>query len=127
MKKFLMILCALVLLAPQAEARHTYGHHHGGHGVSVHHCHKGNAAVGFFAGLIGGTILNAAFNQPRASVSTTYTAPVAQVAPVAQIAPVAQVVPTVQMTTTQPCYTTTNIVTGAISTYCSNTIISPLF
>ncbi len=137
MKKFIIILCAATLFATQVEARHFGGHHHkawGGPTIHSHsHHHRGDAIAGFVTGLIGGTLLNAAFNQPSSTTLTTSYTPVVYTNPVVTTpaivttptvvsTPVAQVVPVTM--TTQPCYTTTNLVTGAISTHCSSTIIS---
>ena len=137
MKKFIVILCAATLFATQVEARHSGGHHHRGWSAPSYHSHshhhKGDAIAGFVTGLIGGTLLNAAFNHPSSTtVTTSYTpviysnpvvtSPAIVTTPAVVATPITQVVPVT--TTTQPCYTTTNLVTGAISTHCSSTIIS---
>lgn len=130
MKKFIAVLCMAMLAVSVAEARphggpHGFGRPHGHHSFVVpHHHHHHNATAGFFAGLIGGTILNAAF-APRVTTTyspVTYAAPAVVATPAVAVAPVA--VPAPVVTTTQPCYTTTNIVTGATTTSCSSTIIS---
>ena len=129
MKNFIVTLCCVLMSASLVEARPMHsGHHHhpqpapivhhGGH----HHHHHGDAVAGFFAGLIGGTILNYAVTTPRASTVTTTTyAPVAY-APSVVTAPVA-VAPTV-VTTSQSCYSSSNFVTGATVTTCPSIITS---
>lgn len=130
MKKFITLLCIATLMASTAEARHSGGHHHVGsnHGYYTipHKHHHGNAVAGFVAGLIGGSILNYAINQPQSRTITTTYAPISYT-PAVVTAPVinTQVVSSsTVVTNTQPCYTTTNIVTGQSITQCSSIISS---
>jgi len=125
MKKLLFILCALMLCVSTAEARpHGGPGHHGGpafHYAPKHHHHGGNVAAGLAIGIIGGSILNAVFSQPRVVTTTAYSPVVTSPALVSA--------PTVVGTTTvatssSPCYTTSNIVTGATTTHCSSTVIT---
>lgn len=128
MRKFIVTLCCVLMSASLVEARPMHGghgapHHHPAPVVVSHrhHHHHGDAVAGFFAGLIGGTILNYAVNTP-ASVTTTTYAPISYV-PTTVVSPVVAT-PAVVSTTTQPCYTSSNIVTGATVTNCPSIITS---
>ena len=135
MKKLLIVLCVLMLSISNAEAR-SHGWHHGGHwrGPSYHfaphhhHHHGRDVATGLAIGLIGGTILNNVLSQPRV-VSTTAYSPVVYT-PAATVPTVVSTPHIVSMTTvattSSPCYTTSNIVTGATTTQCSSTIVTGL-
>lgn len=131
MRKLITALCIVALSATVVQARpHGGFHHHDGRGGPTyhfaprHHHHGRDVAAGLAIGLIGGSILNAAFAQPR-TVTTTYSpvtyTPAVTYAPAVVSAPV---VAPVAVSTTSPCYTTTNIVTGATTTNCSSTIVT---
>ena len=125
MRKLLLVLCALMLCFSTAEARSHGGHHHSGHfggptyhfAPKHHHHHGSNAAAGLAVGLIGGAILNTVLSQPRVVTTTAYSS--MAYAPVVTSPSVVSTT-----TTTSPCYTTSNIVTGATATHCSSTIIT---
>ncbi len=133
MKKIITALCIVALSATVVQARpHGGFHHHGGWGGPAyhfaprhHHHHGRDVAAGLAIGLIGGSILNAAFSQPRTITTTTYSpvsyTPAVTYAPAVVSAPV---VAPVAVSTSSPCYTTTNIVTGATTTNCSSTIVT---
>ena len=125
MKKFLTILCMLLMSCSVAMAR---PHHHGGHyapapyyyGGHHHHHHGSNVAAGIAVGLIGGTIINSLM-QPRVVHTTTYApiayspAPTIITQPAVVQAPVFVSTPTI---ISQPCYSSTNIVTGLTTSSC---------
>ena len=135
MKKLLIILCALMLSVNPAKAR-SHGGHHGGHAprhhisapIKHHHHHGDNAAVGFVAGLIGGSILNYALNSPstRTYTTTTSYSPMVVSSPIVSVPSVgystANVITT--STTAQPCYTSSNLVTGASVSTCAGAIMA---
>ena len=125
MKKFIAILCMATLISTTAEARHFGGHHHiggdFGHHTLSHKHHHGNTVAGFVAGLIGGTILNYAINQPRTQTVTTSYSPTVVSSPVVNTQVLST--PTV-VTQSNPCYTTTNLVTGQTTTQCPSIITS---
>ena len=127
MKKFLAVLCMVLMSTGTAFAGHHHGGHggHGGHGAPIvyhhggHH-HHGNVAAGIAVGLIGGTIINSLL-QPRTVYATSYapvtyaTTPTIITQPAVVQAPVVVSTPTI---ISQPCYRNTNLVTGATTTSC---------
>ena len=141
MKKFITALCIVALTASVADARphgsHHGASHHGNHISSLHRHHHGNAIAGFVTGLIGGSILNYALtqSQPRTITTTTYSptvyTPTIVSTPTIISAPTVVTTPSIAttstvVTTSQPCYTNTNLVTGATTSNCGATISSPI-
>ena len=137
MKKLLVILCALMLYVNPSEARSHIGHHSGHapkHHISTplrhHHHHRGdNAAVGFVAGLIGGSILNYALNSPSTRTYTTTTtsySPMVVSSPIVSVPSIGYSAANVITTTAtaQPCYTSSNLVTGATVSSCAGTVMA---
>ncbi len=126
MKKLIIALCVVILSAGIVEARPHHGPHHGSWGgptyhFAPHHHHGSHVAAGLAIGLIGGSILNYAFNQPQTRTVTTTYAPVVVTPPIVNSQIISS--PTV-VTETQPCYTTTNLVTGQNTTHCNSIITS---